>query len=199
MSTQKRRLFLSFSRMVNGLEGGRITPSQIRGELFFLGCTREYTFDPIAVAKEIDVPSSWNKLEAQGEYESSRAAQKLLTEELRIAEKESRVMYKLTRVIRRQQSSVHQWGRLNRLLEVNGLPALALFHLEECRHRHYDWGIRFKSGHRPKQDCFWRDQAEKLVREGVAQHVIFNPDGWDVVLAEKLIKEQLDDLVEVVL
>src|SRR5688500_7579882 len=92
MSAQRRRLFLSFRGPVSGLERKRITLAHIQRELFFFGCTREHTLDPIAVAKEFDAPSSWAKLEAQGEYESYRIAQKILTDELRIAEKQSRVM-----------------------------------------------------------------------------------------------------------
>ena len=47
-------------------------------------------------------------------------------DELIVAEKQSRVMYEPSHFYRRQRGNVYRWGRLNRLLVINGLPALDL-------------------------------------------------------------------------
>lgn len=194
--SKKRRLFLSFFRTVGGLEANRILPDQLQDGLFILYCMREHTFDPNAVFKEVCDESAFPAIDAGfpdcpelREYlEKSRKAQKVLIDELRTAEKEGRVMYRLRR------TKVSQWARLNRFLTTHGLPELQIPLREEFNYRDYVWFIPPKNRRNLESDRYWLPLA-KPFRQG---SVLLNPDGYTYELAVKLIKQQLNDWVEIV-
>lgn len=101
-----RKLFLSFTATLRGLDTGEVTPLDLKRGLFYFGCTRKHAMFPGADKETNEV--NWffkNKQQAANRHG-------LLRQFLQKAEREGRAAY-------RQKGKLNNFEELNKLLMAN--------------------------------------------------------------------------------
>lgn len=120
MNQDKRKLFVSFTSLLYQFKRKQVTPSDLQGGLFYLGCERIHLLEDLTANKDVELAF---KIDTPEGLEEAVRAYSNIQSAVLTAEDEGRAAF-------RAKNGHSSFLHLNSLLEKNGINTASVKDLE---------------------------------------------------------------------